>query len=196
MSSQVEAVVQGAGIPPACHECGTADMTVGRCDRCGRGICTEHDFIPGDWDYESDLQLCVPCGDSYEAEERAEIVRRGLSRNTQRLLKGLVARGAVPHGASFHIVRDHGQPMMNKAAGEAAPTWMLHSDPLHMMGRVVRAGGPATVVYEGRRYEGVQSHMPLTWILKHPAGAWDLGLHEDGRALEILVDELPPSWGY
>ena len=44
-----EVGLQGIPRDPACHECGATDMTVGRCDRCGRGICTEHDFIPGDW---------------------------------------------------------------------------------------------------------------------------------------------------
>ena len=37
-----------------------------------------------------------------------ETDQRGLSRNTQRLLRGLGARGVVPHGASFHIVRNRG----------------------------------------------------------------------------------------
>ena len=191
-----EVGLQGIPPDPACHECGATDMTVGRCDRCGRGICTEHDFIPGDWDYESDLQLCPPCGDSYEVEERAEIVQRGLSRNTRRLLSGLVSREVIPHGASFHIARNLGQGMMNKAAGELAPTWMLYANPMYRAGRRPHGGSPTAVFHGGRRYEGLQSHMPLTWILKQPAEAWVLGPHEDGRALELVVDELPPSWGY
>ena len=194
MSVQVEATVRGTGREQACHECGVADMTVGRCDHCGRGICTEHDFIPSDWDYESDLQLCVPCGDKYEVEERGEIVQRGLSRNTRRLLCGLVSRGVIPHGASFHIARNYGQAMMNKAAGEMAPTWMLYADPWHTLGRRLHGGSPAVVYQGGRRYEGLQSHMPLTWILKQPSEAWNLGEHEDGRALELVVSTLPSTW--
>ena len=94
------------------------------------------------------------------------IADRGLTRNTRRLLDGLVRRGVSfdRHYDNFYVGRNLGQGMMNKAAGEAAPTWYLMADGLLRHGEVVVSGEVPTAIYEGKSYHGVDSHMPLTWI--------------------------------
>ena len=139
----------------------------------------------------------VELAETSEWTERREAVDRlGFTQNTRRLLRGLVGRGASVRAASHYILRDRGQPNMNKAAGEAAPTWCLMSDGMRMGRQMVSIGQRAEVIYEGFRYTGVQSHMPLTWIVKHAPETWELGRAEDGRALEVTVPDLPPHWRY
>ena len=52
-----------------CSECETRDGTVTTCDWCGKAICTEHDDVLANRDIDSDLTLCQPCGEKYDAEE-------------------------------------------------------------------------------------------------------------------------------
>ena len=91
-----------------------------------------------------------------------------------------------------YIARDLGQAMMNKAAGGTAPTWYLMVNPLlHGIHRV-DAGSPPIVWSNGVRYMGVQSYVPLLWILKHPPSEWEFIEADDGIALEVNVPVLPP----
>ncbi len=124
------------------------------------------------------------------------ISERGLTRNTCRLLRGLQATGAtVEPRSNFAIRRDRGQPNMNKAAGETAPTWHLEADVGHKFGRIVSYSFvPVIIHHQGRRFEGVQSHLPLTWILKHDPSEWGIARAEVGDAMELLVNDNPPHW--
>ena len=104
----------------------------------------------------------------------------GLSRNCRRLLRGLESRGVelAPLGVNYHIGRNLGQGMMNKAAGEIGPTWHLLAGPMMQSGRIMRYGSTPTARHEGESFHGVESFMPLTWILKHDprgVGAGTLG---------------------
>lgn len=112
-------------------------------------------------------------------------------------MEGLVSRGVtLPPATGYYISRNRGQGMMNKAAGEIAPTWHLMKDGLMRFGQLVSSGNTPLVRYEGREYRGVGSYMPLTWILKHPPAEWELGPGEDDRMLEVLVNKLPPHWRF
>lgn len=48
-----------------CSECSNQDGTVTGCEWCGKMICVEHDFQPGDNGYDSGLVLCTDCGNQY-----------------------------------------------------------------------------------------------------------------------------------
>ena len=63
--------------------------------------------------------------------EQPALEQLGLSRNARKLLRGLEARGVKldPSGVAYHIGRNPGQGMMNKAAGEIGPTWYLLAGP-------------------------------------------------------------------
>jgi hypothetical protein len=114
--------------------------------------------------------------------------------NAERLVAGISHHGYAVFGASFHILRWKGQGMMNKAAGEAAPTWELRANPLWRHGKVIANGEHPQVRFpdgEVRRIE-VASHMPLTWLLKQAASEWILDF-EDGR-LTVDAPNLPDSW--
>ena len=127
------------------------------------------------------------------------IDEKGLTENTRRLLKGLLARGVTfPSAVNYCIVRDSGQGMMNKAAGEAAPTWYLKQD-VYSLYRPNKArwrnwgGTNPKVTLDDREYLfGVASHVPLTFILKHPPDQWQF----QGRfgVLRVTVGKLPPHW--
>ena len=124
----------------------------------------------------------------------------GLTRNTTRLLEGLLVSGVeFAPAQNYYIVVNHGQSAMNKRAGEAAPTWVLWQDAetryLRSKKRWLNTGGrPATLKFDGRKYVGgVGSHLPLTWILKFPPEEWHL--HDEASSrLDLLVDEIPPHW--
>lgn len=119
--------------------------------------------------------------------------------NAQKLIDGLEANGYIVHGASCHILRYHGQGMMNKAAGEAAPTWKLLANPMWRLGEVIRNGQQPTVrLPSGKVISNVDigSHLPLTYIIRHKPSLWDVdyknyyGMEE----IRIYVPDLPESW--
>lgn len=118
--------------------------------------------------------------------------------NAEKLVKGLQDRGVVLTGGWFHIYRDNGQPMMNKAAGEIAPTWYLLRDPMHRHGRITFPGQKPRITWEGQTIEDVEvcSNQSLVWILKHPPKEWEIywdTLHSElDRRLSIQVG-LDPS---
>lgn len=121
----------------------------------------------------------------------------GLSRNCRRLLRGLEARGVElePLGVNYRIGRNLGQSMMNKAAGEIGPTWYLEAGAVTEHGRVIRPGQTPTARFGGESHHGVESFMPLRWILRFPPEEWALGRSENGLSLVVEVDENPPHWG-
>ena len=132
-----------------------------------------------------------------EEPERRQPKPTGLTRNTQRLLDGLLRIGVEIDGfTAFAVIRDHGQPMMNKAASEYAPTWSLHDNVSHSMGRRMGVGRLARVKAHGRTYEGVESDTALTTILKCPPEHWELSLADNGHSLWIDVPDAylcPPG---
>lgn len=121
-----------------------------------------------------------------------------MANNAEKLVEGLRSRGVKlsAKGGCFHIRRDRGQPMINKAAGEAAPTWYLECNALWHGSRRVSGGEQPSVSFDGRSrdYVEVCSHMPLTWILKKSPTEWDISWCDVIRdRLNIFVD-LPPNW--
>lgn len=121
-----------------------------------------------------------------------------MASNAEKLVIGLRSRGVILSGEDFYIMRDFGQPMMNKGAGECAPTWYLHCDPTIFQRTGRNTGGDPSVEYEGRTEINVEvcSYMPLLWILKHPTEEWDIEWETLGgfRRLNIGVNGLPPTW--
>ena len=144
-----------------------------------------------------------------------DVVERCLTENTRRLVRKLLDLGVEFIGVSattrhrysdgrgreplqtLFIQRNHGQGMMNKAAGEAAPTWHLASNAGHRLGRIHSwSGGYPLLRYDGREYAGVNSHMPLTWIVRQPLEYWSLSEAEASDALNVLVRDNPPHWKF
>lgn len=143
-----------------------------------------------------------------------DVVDQCLTENTRRLVRKLLDMGVEFTGQSatmynrytdrsreplqtLFILRNHGQGMMNKAAGEAAPTWHLAANAAHRLGRVDSwSGGYPLLRYNGREYIGVNSHMPLTWIVRQPLEDWNLSRAEVSDALEVLVRDNPPHWKF
>ena len=129
----------------------------------------------------------------------SESVPFGLTRNTERLLRGLVAMGAeLGDAKNFYIVRYPGQPAMNRAAGEIGMTWQMFQDGesfyMPRKRRWLHHGGRhPTVRFEGREYHSLGSYQPLTWILKHPSSEWQLWPVSESQ-LHLLVDADPPGW--
>lgn len=124
------------------------------------------------------------------------LAHTGLTANTKKLMRGLFENGVAFEGivTTSEIRRNHAQGTMNMRAGEAAPTWFLRINMAHMFGRAVESGKDPIVHYKGEQFVGVQSHMPLKWILKHDPAEWDLGRDDDGVSLHIDVPNLPPHW--
>lgn len=117
----------------------------------------------------------------------------GMSRNADKLLKGLTERGVrFQSPMTCYIQQNRGQGMMNKAAGEAAPTWELMQDGLFYLGRLYQSGHHPVVEFEGEVLTGVCSHFPLGWIVRHQPSVWELSSYI-GR-LEVHVPDLPPQW--
>jgi len=120
-----------------------------------------------------------------------------MSRNASSLVKKLGEIGIIVHGQVFHIRRNYGQPMMNKAYGEAAPCWELLVNPLvHTLTRKIVAVGntPTFDMPDGIRYQReIYSHFPLLHILKTPIDKWDVGFDEIGR-LWVGTTTLPSTW--
>lgn len=120
-----------------------------------------------------------------------------MARNVDKLLAGLLARGYRPafcgaDGASIGVNR--GQARMNKAAGEAAPTWFLADHAGHPLKMARVSDGEHLVV---RQYAlEFCSHVPLTWLLKFPPDEWEVDDKNFIDVLQIRIDppELPPSW--
>ncbi|HEC61411.1 hypothetical protein LCGC14_0761700 [marine sediment metagenome] len=120
-----------------------------------------------------------------------------ISRNAYALVRKLKELGITIHGQEFHIVRHHGQPMMNKAAGECAPCWELRVDPVvnYITRKIVVNGtNPTFDMPNGVRFQAeVFSHMPLTHILKTPVDKWDVDIDEYKR-LYVGTTTEPESW--
>ncbi len=119
--------------------------------------------------------------------------------NAEKLVEGLRARGVQlsPKGGCFYIRRDRGQPMMNKAAGEPAPTWYLECNALWHGSRRVTGGEQPSVSFDGRHGNAVEvcSHLPLTWILKKLPTEWEISWCDVVRdRLNIFTNDLPHNW--
>ena len=135
--------------------------------------------------------------------DNKEIIEAGMTANTRKLLTGLLDMGVefVEPAWNYRISRNYGQGMMNKAAGEAAPTWELKQDMESYYSpstkRWRHGGGKYPKLrFEGRDYAlGIGSSLPLTWILKFGPKKWQL-TSETGYQLVLLVDQLPPSWAH
>ena len=67
---------RGAEIHLTCSEpgCSVSDGTVTRCDWCPRLVCTEHDDVLSNRGIDSDLTLCIPCGDRYDYQAMRDIL--------------------------------------------------------------------------------------------------------------------------
>ena len=67
---------RGAEIQLTCSEpgCNISDGTVTRCDWCPRLVCVEHDDVLSNRGIDSDLTLCIPCGDRYDHQAMREII--------------------------------------------------------------------------------------------------------------------------
>ena len=122
-----------------------------------------------------------------------------MSRNANKLVKKLAELGYTIHGASFTISRNHGQPMMNKAAGECAPCWQLRVNPMRhsTSGKVVDIGDEPVVDFPDgtKKQVCVYSFYPLIHILKTPIGQWEIDI-DDAYTERLLITtiNLPESW--
>lgn len=116
-------------------------------------------------------------------------------RNADRLVRKLATLGYVIYGASFHILHHKGQEYLNRAAGEAAPTWELRVEPLFDLGRVVSNGRiPTFDCPDGTRLTmKIYSHFPLTHTLNSPLDKWDVGVDEAQR-LWVGTTMPPDNW--
>lgn len=116
-------------------------------------------------------------------------------RNADRLVQKLTKMGYTIYGASFHILHHKYQEYLNRAAGEAAPTWELLAEPLWRYDKVFRIGrAPTFDPPDGTRHTGViYSHFPLSHVLKTPLEEWDVGMDEVGR-LWVGTTMLPETW--
>lgn len=120
-------------------------------------------------------------------------------RNVNRLLAGLLVRGYRPaffgaDGASIGVNR--GQAGMNKAAGEAAPTWFLADHMGHPL-RMARSSDGEHLVIRQHTIEFC-SHVPLTWLLKSPPNEWLIDDQNFMDVSQIRIDPptLPPHWNW
>lgn len=120
----------------------------------------------------------------------------GSSRNARKLIRGLEARGVElnPVGVAYHIGRHRGQGMMNRAMGEIGPTWYLLAGPATRHGKIVHPGRTPDAVHGGESFHGVESFMPLGWILRFPPEEWGLARSDNGHSLVVEVDPNPPHW--
>lgn len=120
-------------------------------------------------------------------------------RHADNLVAKLWKLGYIVHGPTFEIYRHHGQPMMNKAAGEAAPAWELLENPLYntLTGCIVAHGErPQVQCPDGTcRLLSVCSHMPLLHILRQPIDTWIVYIDPlIANRLCIETTALPESW--
>lgn len=128
-----------------------------------------------------------------------QLLERCATYNTKRLVRGLLQRGVIfvnPISIdNLYIRRDPGQPMMNKAAGEAAPTWNLVCNGERYHDRWYNGDKEILTVFEGIDYNEINSYIPLKWILKFKPEEWDIGMALDWEnELQILVKSNPPHW--
>ena len=116
--------------------------------------------------------------------------------NAKRLVRKLTEQGVEFQDAtSLFIHRDQRQALLNKVAGTDAPTWVIGAGGARQGGRLVQWNGkPARVKFQEREYRGIQSHIPLTWILKFDPAKWEISPSENEQNLEITVNQLPPHW--
>ena len=128
--------------------------------------------------------------------EQPALEQLGLSRNARKLLRGLEARGVKldPSGVAYHIGQNPGQGMMNKAAGEIGPTWYLLAGPGTQHGKVIQPGSTPTARYGSESFLGVESYIPLGWIVRHPPQEWGLNRSDNGLSLVVEVNDNPPHW--
>lgn len=122
-----------------------------------------------------------------------------MTRNARTLVKKLHTLGYTIRGRYFHIYRYHGQSMMNKAAGEAAPTWELLVDPLYniITGKIVDNGMKPTVHFpDGTMISDLEvcSHFPLMHILSQSLDEWEIDYQKDCNRLFITTKHLPLAW--
>lgn len=122
-----------------------------------------------------------------------------MSRASLRLVRGLRSRGVwlPPDDSRFYVDVCRGQAVMNRAAGEAAPTWYLLCDALRHGRRVVHPGTPPPVRFDGRSVDRAEvcSHMPLVWITGQPPSDWEICWDDlfPGR-LNVWGRGLPSNW--
>lgn len=122
-----------------------------------------------------------------------------LARNIDRLIDGLHEHGYVVGGGPPEILQARGQAMMNKAAGEYAPTWEVRVNCMRRHRRFITHGNtPSVRLPSGdvRELE-VSSYMPLGWILKQPVRDWIVGIDDDAGMdrIHVWVEIQPPQWG-
>ena len=124
------------------------------------------------------------------------LLNRCLTRNCRRLVRLLHGRGVEFEGdGTLFIRRNLGQGMMNRAGGTDAPTWELRTDaPANYDDHILYPGRGPALTFDGSRYLGLQSHMPLTWILRQPVEEWEIAPHEFTGGLLVTVKTLPPHW--
>ena len=133
----------------------------------------------------------------------ARILEIAATQGTRRLIRGLFSRGVTIYPATnYYISPDRGQPIMNKAAGEIAPTWRLARDGLwtlrtgwHDDGRTDDRAKPMAR-WNDTYYREIASHIPLGWILKTDPARWDIRANDERAddALAIETPDLPPHW--
>ena len=134
------------------------------------------------------------------AEE--QILEIAATQGARRLIRGLFSRGVTIYPAmNYYIGRDLGQAMMNKAAGELAPTWWLARDGLWTLRRGWHGDGSGDSAKPMARwndtdYREISSHIPLGWILKTNPARWHIRTNEEHSedALGIETPDLPPHW--
>jgi hypothetical protein len=101
----------------------------------------------------------------------------------RKLLEGLASLGYTVQDGEPRLIRHLGQAMMNKAAGEAAPTWEVCDATFAIRGEPL-----LNHIYP----MNIGSHHPLSWVLKFPPDQWSFDT-EFGR-LHITAPNLPPHW--
>ena len=99
------------------------------------------------------------------------------------LIKRLERRGTTIHAmGNTAIVRDVNQEVLNRNAGECAPTWYLADNVLaHHSGRVIDIGHRRlNFEFEGEHFDGedfsIGSYMPVTHLLSVPIDHLDVSL--------------------
>ena len=124
------------------------------------------------------------------------ILTLAVTQGTRNLIRGLLERNVkLAYATNYYVARNRGQGNMNKAAGELAPTWWLAQDGIHDRHGWHNGDPGISVVWNGRKFRGINGYLPLTWILKAPAADWDLNpRHEADDELDVSTPGLPPWW--
>ena len=122
-----------------------------------------------------------------------------MTKNARKLVEKLHMLQYTVHGRYFQIYRYYGQSMMNKAAGEAAPTWELLVDPLYntITGKIVNNCMTPTVTFpDGTMIPRLEvcSHFPLMHIISQPLKEWEIDYQEEYDRLFITTKKFPPCW--